>query len=426
MQWLVLFFLLVSNLVWAEGCKYLELRIPGRVSDSLLNDVPIYLAYPDSLGFLAVRPFLEAPDSTARALLKPSDWQKQPLQKHEKLFLQALRNFMGGNVREAGAAIGSLTLPTTTTGVDLRPYLKINRGLLLLLNGFPADAEKTWLQAYKRGQKVGDESEGFGNTQQSKSCAEGAWRNLYSFYLGRKDFKKAHGLVEEALLTSPKNKWANFAKGYLLHMLAPRDDLKLFLQQKSSWKDSLFEIQIAYGKFLKEQGQLSEAAKYYSRGLEGAPKNGPAWLELADIYYRQGLLVFSETCIHEAFKFGINDPYIFELYSLVLQAVSEKAEGSTQRWNGAEKLLEQGFPHDLHSRSMAQLLYHVYCHNQKVDAANNLRDEFWFHFVGPRQERRREISSTPLPPKIGLKIRLSEISFPLIRALENTDFFDPF
>jgi tetratricopeptide (TPR) repeat protein len=394
----------------ALDCQYLELHGPSLPGDSTQNDLPFYLAFPDSLGPLKVRVFLEAPKERAREMLKGADWQARPLSLIEKRFLAALRDFMDGRIREAGAEIGSLSRQPQ---LKLQPFLRIDKGLLMLLAGFPQDAEREW----RRGLR-GKDGDGV--------CAEVAWRNLYSLYLADGDFKNAHGLVDEALKSAPKNKWVIFAKGYLLRMLAPGEEWESFLREKSSWKDSLFEIQIAYGKFLKDQGKLSEAAKYYSRGLEGAPNNGPAWLELADIYYRLGYMIFAQTCIRKAFRYGINDPYIFELFSLVLQNFNGSGTRGEETWRMAQMLLEEGFPHDLQSRSMAQLLYHVYCHNGKIEAAENLRQNFWFHFEGPGRSKPFPLGGPKSRPKLGLSIRLSEISFPLIRAMEGIDFYEPF
>jgi tetratricopeptide (TPR) repeat protein len=392
------------------GCKYLELHPSIQPNDSVQSDLPIYLAFPDSLGPLDVRLYLETPNARALEMLKEADWQARSFGPSEKRFLIALKAFMDGRIREAGTEIGILA---TEAPSKLRPFLRIDRGLLLLLSGFKEDAEKEWRRVLRGGEVDG-------------LCAEGAWRNLYSLYLSKRDFKNAHGLVEGALKASPKNKWVLFAKGYLLRMLAPGEEWETFLREKSSWQDSLFEIQIAYGKFLKDQGQLSEAAKYYSRGLEGAPANGPAWLELAEIYYRQGYLVFAQTCIRQAFRFGIADPYIFELYSRVLQEVSSTGAHSSEIWNIAEKLLEEGFPRDLQSRSMAQLLYHVYCHNGRLEAANNIRTDFWFHFQGPSRIKQVSLNGPRTRSKSWLRIPLSEISYPLIRILDGSDFYEPF
>ncbi len=404
--------MLLSVLAFASGhaCKYLELRPSGGMGDSLATNLPYYLAYPDTLGQIAVRPFLESEDSIAKLALTRGIWESHPLKANERRFLSALKNFVDGHIREAGLEIAAMKYKGL---VELGPYLRIDRGLLLIMGGFPQDAEKEWLRVFQA-------------PSEKEPCAEGAWRNLYSFYLAKRNFEKANGLVDEALKVDPKNKWANFAKGYLLRMLAPGEDWEMFMREKSSWKDSLFEIQIAYGKFLKDQNQLTEAAKYYNRGLEGAPHNGPAWLELADIYYQLGFMVFAETCLRQSFFFGITDPYVFELYSLILQSVNKKEDWVDQRWRGAERILEEGFPHDLHSRRLAQLLYHVYCHNGKVEAASNLRESFWFHFQGPRMPRQMSLSAPRGANPYPLKIAFDEISFPLVRKAGKSDFYEPF
>jgi tetratricopeptide (TPR) repeat protein len=284
----------------------------------------------------------------------------------------------------------------------------------------------------------------------AEPAAEGAWRNLYSLYLEKREFAKADKLVEDALRSSPRNRWAIQAQGFLLRMLRPEAEWETFLRERSSWQDSLFEIQVAYGKFLKDRSRWQEAVKYYNRGLEGAPQNGPAWLELADVYYQLGDLAAAEQCIFNSFRYGIRDPYVYELYGLVLQdlavvykemeavyrgfrdEIREFHEGLDARkikhiMQRAEKILEEGFNHDLQSRSMAQLLYHLYCGNGRVEAARNLRQGFWFHFSGPPRPQP--------PPRLfsgygyrepHLHVRFSEVSFPLVRALEKTDFFEPF
>lgn len=402
--WLGLFF---GHLAGAPakspgGCRYLELHAPGAKVDSVLHEIPLYLAVPDSLGQVSVPEYLEAKDTKAENFVHVGDWRMNPPSRAEIRYMRALRQFMQGHIGEAGKEIAALTRDAPAT---VRPSLHINRGLLMLLSGFPDDAEKEWMRAEPK-------------------CAEGAWKNLYSLYLSRNDFSRANGLVEEAIKENPKSKWANFAKGYLLRMLAPGDDWENFLRAKSSWSDSLFEIQIAYGKFLKEKGMLDEAAKYYSRGLEGAPVNGPAWLELADVYYRLGLMVFAQTCVFQALHFGISDPYVFELLSRILQ--DGPAYSDKQRWHAAEQILEEGFPHDLASRNMAQLLYHVYCHNGKVEAAYNLKETFWFHFNSPGPRKEAKLGENPNQNSPRLPIRLSFYSYPLVTALADADFVEPF
>lgn len=426
MKWAV--FALLGAWAYAAGggCRYLEMRAPAGNKPGETREVPLYLAFPDTLGLVAVGPFLESTPAKAAAMIKQSDWQLKALTAPERNLLKALRDLVDGRMQDAGDAIAALSKQPPAR---LRSCLRVDRALLVYLAGFPPDAEKEWRGVLKAG----------------SDCEEVAWRNLYSLYLGRKDFAKANGLVDEVLKEDPKNKWANAAKGYLLHMLMPDEEWERFLRDKSSWKDSLYEIQIAYGKFLKEQGQWDEARKYYSRGLEGAPRNGPAWLELADIQYHLGYFVFAETCLRNAFEAGVNDPYVFELYGRVLTGLSTYAASGWEMrelgfgwdaawaarcWLMAERILEDGFPHDLNSRSMAQLLYHLYCHNGKMEAAENLRAGFWFHFSGPpipKQVRLGEASpELSPPPKPQLAIKVGFVDYPLILAAGASDFFEPF
>ncbi len=409
--------------VWAKGldCKYLELHLPVKKTgflngDSARTEYPLWLAYPESLGQVDIKFFLEGSEKNATAMVQKADWQAKQLAADEKDFLVGLKDFLNGNFQGAASGFGKAgkySQGRFNAKSKLKPYLQIDKGLMLLLAGYSNEAENAWMHILRDGIIV-------------DPCAEGAWRNLYSLYLGKRQFDKAHGLVDEILKDAPKNKWANFAKGYLLRMLAPGEEWENFLREKSSWQDSLFEIQIAYGKFLKDKRQYRESAKYYSRGLEGAPNNGPAWLDLAEVYYRQGLMIYAENCIRQSFNFGINDPYIFELYSLILQDGNPNANGGRARWNAAERLLEEGFPHDLHSRSMAQLLYHVYCHNGKIESAKNLRENFWFHFLSPSLISGINLRFGNIPEGNRLRIRLSEISYPLIRHFSQSDFFEPF
>jgi tetratricopeptide (TPR) repeat protein len=422
MKWAV--YALLGAWGYAVGgeCRYLELRAPDKTQAGEIREVPLYLAYPDTLGPIAVRPFLEADTAKAEAMLRESTWQLKTLTPPERRLLKALRDLVEGRMQEAGEEFAALSRQAPPR---LRSGLRVDRALMVFLAGFPDEAEKQWR----------------GLLKSRSECQEVAWRNLYSLYLGRKEFSKAHGLVDDILRGNPKNKWANEAKGYLLHMIMSDEDWELFLRDKSSWKDSLFEIQIAYGKFLKDQGQLEEARKYYNRGLEGAPRNGQGWLELADIQYRLGYFVFAETCIRNAFAAGIQDPYVFELYGLVLTGLSTyaasgwemrelgfawDADWAARCWRIAEHLLEEGFSHDLSSRSMAQLLYHLYCHNGKVEAAQNLQSGFWFHFWGPPIPKHVPLGGDSPQPWIRLAIPVSYISYPLIETAASSDFFNPF
>lgn len=406
---------------WGGGFGFLELH-PVETKRDTLPAVPVYLAFPDSVGTVDVRAFLGAPADKARAWLSPSTLRGRRLSKEDTAFLAGLRDIAAGRI---GDARDHFAVTAKHPPRRLLTCLKVDTSLLLYLMGLPDEAERGWKESLERGDMA----------------AEGAWRNLYSVYLGRKDFARAHGLVEEALQRAPKSSWAVSAKGYLLRMLRPDDELGEFLKEKSSWQDSLFGMQIAYGKFLKDKEQWDEAAKYYNRGLEGNPRNGQAWLELGDIYYRKGYLVFADSCIANAFKYGVSDPRIYELYGKVLRDFSEYIDGRVlvrfdlrfdPAWAArqrliAEKVIEEGLPHDVHSRSMAQLLYRLYCLNGKVDAAKTLRAGFWFHFVGPVAPSK--------PPPLGslhdssapmLPLHLSYVTYPLVEALQSTDFFEPF
>jgi len=405
-----------------QGCGYLELRSRALPAEGIGREMPIYLAYPDTLGAVAVRAWLQTPADKALVLLKPADWQAKPLTPQERRLLRALRDLLEGRVREAGEEMAALSRQVPP---GLRSVLRVNRALILSLAGFPEDAEKEWRGVLESGSE----------------CEEVAWRNLYSLYIGQGRLDRADELAGEILKSDPKNKWAAAAKGYLIRMMMPGDEWERFLKEKSSWKDSLFEIQIAYGKFLKDRGQWEEARKYYGRGLEGSPRNGPAWLELAEVHYRLGYLVFAETCLRKAFDAGIADPYVFELYGLVLMDLSGYAASdramrdlgfgwdsawAARCWRSAERILENGFPYDLHSRSMAQLLYRLYCHNGKTEAARNLRSGFWFHFTGPRMPKKEVLAPFAEEPGPRLGITMGYVAFPLLRAAAASDFFETF
>jgi tetratricopeptide (TPR) repeat protein len=422
MKWAVCALLCAWAYAAGGACRYLELRAPGETRAGETGQIPLYLAYPDTLGPVAVRPFLEASAKDAEAMVKQRVWQLKTLNPYDRRLLKILRDLIDGHGRDAGEEMAILTKQAPAR---LRSTLRVDKALLAFLAGLPAEAEKDWRGVLKAGSE----------------CEEVAWRNLYSLYLTDRDFSKAHGLVDEVLKGNPKNRWANSAKGYLVRMLLPPDDLEDFLRDKSSWQDSLFEIQIAYGKFLKEKGQLEEARKYYNRGLEGAPRNGQAWLELADIQYRLGYYVFAETCLRNAFDAGINDPYVFELYGQVLTSLSTyaangwemralgfgwDAQWAAQCWRVAERILEAGLPHDLNSRSMAHLLYHIYCHNGRVDAALNLRYGFWFLFSPPAIPKSARLEAWSYEPPLRLIIPVSYITYPLIAQASSSDFFEPF
>jgi tetratricopeptide (TPR) repeat protein len=413
------------------GCRHLELRAPQSANGGL-REVPLFLAYPDTLGPLAVGAFLLAPAEKAAAMIKQADWQIQSLSPLERKALQALRDLVDGRAREAGEGLAAV-LPKASA--RLKPILKIDRALILFLAGFPDDAERDWR----------------GLSRPGSGCAEIAMRNLFSLYLARGRLDSAQTMVDAALKANPRHKWANASNGYLLQMRSTDEEWERYLREKSEVQDSLFDIQLAYARHLKGQKRFEEAVRYYNRGLEGAPGNGPAWLELADTYYRMGLSFLAQASLDKCFAAGIRDPYVYELLGLVLVDMSSyAAQGKTLQdwrwgvldmrdlhwgldpswadrcWRMAERNLESGLGHDLQSRSMTQLLYHLYSHNGKTEAANNLREDFWFHFTGPRIPRQINLIGPDTPPTSWLRIRLGQVSGPLVFAAGRSDFFEPF
>ena len=387
------------------------------------REIPLYLAIPDTLGPIAVRPFLLAPPDKAKGALGGADWSARPLSKTDLRLLRALRDWMDGHQREAGEEMAAL-LPQASPAV--KAILKVDKALLSYSAGFFEDAENDW------------------NAQAAAAepCKDVARKNLYSFLLDRREIAKAHALCDRILSGEPKDKWANESKAYLVRMAVSDEEWEGFLKAKSDGRDSLFDMQIAYGALLKNQGRYEEAKRYYTRGLEGAPRNGPAWLELADVYYRLGMPFLAQTCLMKSFEAGIRDPYVYELLGRVLVDLTRyAAKGEEMRalgwgidslwaercWRLAELNLENGFPHDLQSRRMAQLLYHLYCHNRRPDAANSLRQGFWFHFTGPAIPREARLHPPALPPPSALlTVRLGFIGRPLSDAAAAGDFFEPF
>lgn len=416
----------------AGGCHDLELRVPSKTAEGSLRDMPLYMAFPDSLGAFSVRAFLEAPPLKAAGMIKESDWQLKALGVPDRQVLKALRDLVDGRIREAGEGFASISPKAPAA---LLPVTRNNRALILFLAGFPADAEKDWQNAAAR----------------PSACDEAVRKNLFSIFMGRNDMAKAHALVDEALDNHPKSPWANAYKGYLLQMRASDDEWEGFLRGKSEVQDSLFEIQIAYGRFLKERRRYEEAVRYYTRGLEGAPRNGPAWLDLADAYHKLGLSFLAQAALEKCFEAGIADPYVYELLGRVLVDLSSYAAPRKSKqdwmwgvldmrdlqwgldaswadrcWRLAERNVELGLPKDLHNRSMAQLLYHLYCHNGKIEAARNLREDFWFLFTGPSVSKNALRLGSSRASGSGLDIRLGATSAPLVFAALQTDFFEAF
>lgn len=427
------------------ACQSLELIGPGEVRGGAQREIPLYLAIPDTIGELAVRPFLIAPDSQAKAMLASTGWAAagaRAVGKTEVRLLKALRDWMDGRMREAGEAIAEM-LPKAPA--HLRSILATDKALLFYSAGFFDDAEKMWQAQAGAG----------------AACREPARKNLFSFYLDRRRFQDARSFTGRILAAEPRDKWANQANAYLARMALSDEDFELWLKSKTDSRDSLFELQIAYASLLKSQGRYEEARRYYARGLEGSPRNGPAWLELAEVYRRLDLPLLAQSSLEKCFEAGIRDPRVFEVLGRVLVEISRyAAEGVSARdryywgrldmrdlnwnlgpgfadrcWRMAEANLERGLPADIMNRSMAHLLYHVYCHNGKVDAAHALRSGFWFHFSGPVWPRDPRL----VPPESGaagpwasgheqgfawLTVSLGYVALPVSVTASHGDFFE--
>jgi hypothetical protein len=71
-------------------------------------------------------------------------------------------------------------------------------------------------------------------------------------------------------------------------------------------------------------------------------------------------------------------------------------------------------------------LYHIYCHNGRVDAALNLRYGFWFLFSPPAIPKSARLEAWSYEPPLRLIIPVSYITYPLIAQASSSDFFEPF
>lgn len=435
----------IRSLCAAPGCASLELVGPGSPRGGAPREIPVYLAIPDSLGPFPVRPFLLSPPDSAKVLLARAESGFRTMNKTERRMLRALRIWLDGDARGAGEEIAAL-LPQAPP--SLRPILKADKALLLYAAGFGPDAEKEWLA----------------QSGPAAACKDAARKNLFSYYLDRRELEKARAALDRILSAEPKDKWANDAKAYLVRLAASDEEWEAFLKSKSDGRDSLFDIQIAYADLLKSQGRYEEAKRYYNRGLEGAPRNGPAWLELAEVYDHLEMPLLAWEALDNCFAAGISDPKVFEVLGRVLIRASAYAserrplrerewgaldmrdlrwtlgpEWAERCWRLAEANLEMGLPKDFHRRSLAQLLYHVYCHNGKVEAARALRETFWFHFAGPSvipKLRLRAEERDPGAPclasagggcasggRAALDVNLGFVAYPLARAAGRGDFF---
>jgi hypothetical protein len=114
----------------------MEFRARGSSGPVDPKEIPLYLAFPDTLGSVPVAAFLEAPPEKARAALQGADWRAKPLSPVEGLFLQALRHMVDGRMQDAKEAV--TLLKDKPISANLRAYLRVDAALLLYLAGFPA------------------------------------------------------------------------------------------------------------------------------------------------------------------------------------------------------------------------------------------------------------------------------------------------
>ncbi len=363
-----------------------------------LRALPLFLAVPDSLCFLDFEKFVWSEDSAAFEMLeKVPQWCGYSDSREMSIkFLVLCRFIWQGKYREAKEAF--VYFRRQKHGEFLEYCLGINQGLLKFALGEPDIARKELEKVLKK-----------------FPWKEAGWKNLFSINIALEEYEKADILVEEVLDTLPKSIWAQRYKINLIQMLGTENDLAQYLRDKSSWKDSLFAIQISYGKFLKDKGETEMAIKYYSRGLEGNPENGEGWLELSELFFNKGMQELSIQCLENAIQAGINSSKYFEILSglfreriygsfLMLRQKKEEMENCVRSWRpgecslyyqklladikknhfeGLTKFAEQAFLQGRYSRNLTQCLYYMYGFQGRVSAARNLKSQFYFHFESP-------------------------------------------
>jgi tetratricopeptide (TPR) repeat protein len=295
--------------------------------------------------------------------------------------------------------------------------LEINLGVLEILTQQGEKAKETFSKMHRR-----DSSQGL------------IQKNLFSLYISLGSLQKADELLEATLEQNPKTIWAQERKLYLIQSLGSPLEYQQYMKQRVSWKDSLFAVQIAYGLYLKERGDVKKAIDYLERGLEGAPNNASAWLRLGELYLNQGDIKRLEVCIERAFEMGVQDPFYFELgakllrervYSISLRsrAYEKRIAGCEYRGVCVEKekqsraidvdtnlvrlrgAAESAFSQGPHSRNLAQVLYWIYGSLGDFKSQETLKETFWFHFQEPYPKRHPLMDRSTHPPETGLEIR---------------------
>ncbi len=367
---------------------------------SVTPKLPVFITFPDSLCGLEVEHILFN-DSL------PPIWRKNLsiqacLDSNQSYwpFLSTMRAFVHGEIKQSFE--GFVSLRKFKKPSLLQYCTLVNQGVLKFLAGEPKRARKDFIRA-----------------QAASPWDQAALRNLFSLYFSMGWLVQADSLVEHVMTEKRGAFWAQQYKINLIQFLGTRSDLLMYLAKKSSWRDSLFEIQIAYGMLLKQNNQLALAEKYFARGLEGNPKNGMGWLELAQLYQEQNRLKHMWHCMRMGIEAGTNNPIYFDLLAHLMQeqifitfdrlkknrekyanCILSWAPGACREYyeNAAKeyiipefqrfrKTLEHAFLQGFHSRAIAQQLVNVYGGLGLKTHADNLRAQFWFHFRSPAPHR---------------------------------------
>jgi tetratricopeptide (TPR) repeat protein len=285
--------------------------------------------------------------------------------------------------------------------------LRVNVGVLHVMRGEPALAESLWIAEWRRG-----------------VAAEAAWRNLLALQMALGRYGRAEALVDAMLAQRPGQRAALQAKAALLRQFRSETEWEEFVRTRALASP---DMQLVYGELLLERGQYAEAVRYLDRGLAELPGSGRGWRLLAEAQYELGYYYFAIDCLQNAGRAGYHPAEFYELYARVLQACctgdADPRQGRARA--AAEDLLEAGLPKDVHRRSMAQLLYHMYCQNSKPEAARALERDLWFHFEGPH----RDVPELGNPNwNKGLKARelktvIGVYSLTWIRAMRESDLY---
>src|SRR5690349_9186272 len=98
MRWAWALPFLLAGHAAAAGFGFLEMRVTGKGDGS---PVPLYLVYPDTLGSVPVRFFLEAPEDKVQGAMAQGAWTSKPVSKGEKEFLVGLRALAQGRFNDA-------------------------------------------------------------------------------------------------------------------------------------------------------------------------------------------------------------------------------------------------------------------------------------------------------------------------------------